>query len=211
MKLRPKDTFKANLFDKGSVKILDEYIKSKKQFFFITTCFNIIHIDKVYQINFIISNKIPVNKKIIPTHITMTEFKKLYGYDYCDCDALINYKNHLSAENRCAIPKLSVPVWDFLQLFYAHFQKNFKLATTENDIIFFENPISINAQSSDNRTGYGNEYYYDTLVYEGTKYGETSQFPIIGYTLSFYGDINGHVLTHIGKNGVYEQRYLYRD
>lgn len=55
--------------------------------------------------------------------------------------------------------------------------------------VLFDNPISINAQSSSNRTGYGNEYYYDTLVYEGTKYGETSQFPIIGYKVTFWGEI----------------------
>lgn len=51
--------------------------------------------------------------------------------------------------------------------------------------IFFENPISINAQSSNNRKGYGNEYYYDTLIYEGTKYGETSQYPIVGYIYTY--------------------------
>lgn len=62
MKLKWKDTFQANLFDKGSVKILDEYIKSKKQYFFIDTCFDIIHLDKIYRINFIISNKIPIDK-----------------------------------------------------------------------------------------------------------------------------------------------------
>ena len=101
MKLRPKDTFEAVLSDKGSIKILDEYIKSKKQYFLINTCFNIIHIDKIYEINFIISNKIPVDKKIIATNITMTEFKKIYGYGYCDCNSLINYRKRLSSENRC--------------------------------------------------------------------------------------------------------------
>ena len=44
-----------------------------------------------------------------------------------------------------------------------------------------------------------NEYYYDTLVYEGTKYGETSQFPIIGYTI-----------THIDEDiAIYKWGYKY--
>lgn len=209
MKLRPQDTFEAALFDKGSVKILDEYIKSKKQYFFINTCFNIIHIDKICKINFIISNKIPVDKKIITTNITMTEFKKIYGY--CDCESLINYKKRLSQENRCSIFKLSVPVLDFLELFYTHFQKNLEKQTSEDEIILFDNPISINAQSSSNRTGYGNEYYYDILMYEGTKYGETSQFPIIGYTISFFGEIRKNTIIHIDKDGTYYEWYYNRE
>lgn len=211
MKLKWKDTFQANLFDKGSVKILDEYIKSKKQYFFIDTCFDIIHLDKIYRINFIISNKIPIDKTIISTNITMTEFKKLYGYEYCDCETLINYRKKLSLENRCSAPKLSVPVLDFLELFYTHFQKNLEGQKSENDIIFFDNPISINAQSSSNRTGYGNEYYYNTLIYEGTKYGETSQFPIIGYIISFFGEIKDNVITYIGKDGSIAKWYYNRE
>lgn len=211
MKLRPQDTFEATLFDKGSVKILDEYIKSKKQYFFIDTCFDIIHMDKIYRINFIISNKIPVDKKIVATNITMTEFKKLYGYEYCDCDLLINYRKRLSTENRCSVPKLSVPVLDFLELFYTHFQQNLEKQKSEDEIILFDNPISINAQSSNNRTGYGNEYYYDILMYEGTKYGETSQFPIIGYTISFFGEIRKNTIIHIDKDGTYSEWYYKRE
>lgn len=211
MKLRQQDAFEAALFDKGSVKILDEYIKSKKQYFFINTCFDIIHIDKIYRIHFIISNKIPVNKKIISTNITMTEFKKLYGYEYCDCELLINYRKGLSIESRCSAPKLSVPVLDFLELFYTHFQENLEMQKSEDEIIFFDNPISINAQSSSNRTGYGNEYYYDILMYEGTKYGETSQFPIIGYTMSFFGEIRKNVITHKDNDGMISQWYYKRE
>ena len=76
-----------------------------------------------------------------------------------------------------------MPVFDFLEMFFKHFENNLnKQSNKSEDIILFDNPISINAQSSSNRTGYGNEYYYDTLIYEGTKYGETSEFPIVGYT-----------------------------
>ena len=211
MKLSPKDTFEAVLSDKGSIKILDEYIKSKKQYFLINTCFNIIHIDKIYEINFIISNKIPVDKKIIATNITMTEFKKIYGYGYCDCNSLINYRKRLSSENRYSVPKLSVPVLDFLELFYTHFQENLEKQKSEDEIILFNNPISINAQSSNNRTGYGNEYHYDILIYEGTKYGETSQFPIIGYTISLFREIRKNIITHIDKDGMVSQWYYKRE
>lgn len=58
----------------STVKILDQYIASKEQNFFIKDNFNIIFENKIYTINFIISNKIEIGKKIIPTNITMTEF-----------------------------------------------------------------------------------------------------------------------------------------
>ena len=64
---------------------------------------------------------------------------------------------------------------------------SFFLCKITNLLIYSNNPISINAQSSKNRTGYGNNYFYNTLIYEGTKYGETSQFPIVGYKISKYG------------------------
>ena len=41
-------------------------------------------------------------------------------------------------------------------------------------------PISLGAQISSNREGYGNQYCGEELVYEGTKYGETTEFLIVG-------------------------------
>lgn len=42
------------------------------------------------------------------------------------------------------------------------------------------NPIFIGAQTSQNREGYGNIYNGETLIHEGTKYGETTPFLIVG-------------------------------
>ena len=44
-------------------------------------------------------------------------------------------------------------------------------------------PISIGAQTTNNRKGYGNIYNGETLVYEGTKYGETTEFLIVGISV----------------------------
>lgn len=44
----------------------------------------------------------------------------------------------------------------------------------------FSVPYKLKAQNSRNRSGYGNIYNGDILVYEGTKYGETSSYLIIG-------------------------------
>lgn len=47
--------------------------------------------------------------------------------------------------------------------------------------VFLETPIEFRAQNSSNRRGYGNRYYWDELEYEGTLYGETTQYAIIGF------------------------------
>ena len=119
----------------------------------------------------------------------MTEFKKVYDLFLDDYEQLLNFQNFLSPTDRTRAPKISVPVFDFLNIFCKHFQKHLNLTDT---IVFFNNPISINAQSSKNRTGYGNNYFYNTLIYEGTKYGETSQFPIVGYKISKIWNIQGN-------------------
>ena len=161
----------------STVKILDKYIESNEQYFKILDIFKI-----VYDVNFVISNKMIQGTKIVKTNITMTEFKKIFDRIYVLRD-INKYIDNASLLNRTNIPKINLPVYDFILCFYKHLQNNFDDAML-GELIKFENPISINAQSSDNRTGYGNEYYYDELVYEGTKYGETSEYPIVGYIIN---------------------------
>lgn len=180
--------FESSITDVSTVKILDQYLESKEQYFLIVDNFNIIFKRKIYDVNFVISNKIEVGKQIVSTNITLTEFKKIYGSRFNYLEDILNYKERITDINRTRIPKFTVPVMDFIEIFKNHFEENFD-NSKEDEIIFFDNPISINAQSSKNRTGYGNEYFYDLLVYEGTKYGETSQFPIVGYIFNVNKDL----------------------
>lgn len=175
--------FQSSITETSTIKILDKYIESKEQYFLISDDFNIDYQNKIYDIKFVISNKIEFGKSIIRTNITMTDFKKIYNSMFNDYEKIVHYKNNIKDNDRTNIPKFTVPVLDFIELFFENFETHIDSINTssEDEIIFFDNPISINAQSSKNRTGYGNEYYYDTLIYEGTKYGETSQFPIVGY------------------------------
>ncbi len=181
--------FESTIIDISTVNVLDNYIKSKEQYFIISNGFNIFYNKVIYNIYFIISNKIPIGKEIVKTNITMTEFKKIYGSYFNTLEKYTDYKTNLTNIDRTNIPKLSAPVLDFIELFFNHFENNItKQYNNEEDIIFFDNPISINAQSSKNRIGYGNEYYGGTLIYEGTKYGETNEFPIIGYQICKLGE-----------------------
>ena len=179
---RRKNMFESSIIDVSTVNVLNKYIESKEQYFRISNAFNIYYNDnKIYDIYFIISNKVPVGKRIVQTNITLTESKKIYNYNFNKPEKFVIYKKDLTNLDRTSVPKLSAPVLDFIELFFNHFDKNISDNHNNDDIIFFDNPISINAQSSKNRTGYGNEYFYDILMYDGTKYGETSEFPIVGY------------------------------
>ena len=44
----------------------------------------------------------------------------------------------------------------------------------------FNTPVEFNAQNSSNRSGYGNRYCGEELVYEGTLYGETTTYVFVG-------------------------------
>lgn len=186
--------FESSIMKNSTIQVLDNYIESKEQYFFITDSVGIKNNEEVYNVNFIISNKIEQGKKIVPTNITMTEFKKIYKPVFLNCEKILNYHNHLTSESRAGIPQYSLPVFDFIGIFYNHFKDNFDIIkkSKNNDIIFFDNPISINAQSSKNRTGFGWIWeweYGNGSCIEGTFYGETSQFPIVGYVVKKYGDI----------------------
>ena len=199
------DMYEAAIFECGSIELFDKYIESKKHYLLLTTNLHIKYKDTIYSINFVFSNKIEIGKKIVRTNITMTEFKKIYNAfcDYnkfCDCERVLNYSEKVSATDRRAVPKFSVPVLDFIELFYSHFCGYMEHNEIENKIVFFDNPISVNAQSSINRTGYGNEYFFDKLVYEGTKYGETSEFPIIGYKITKYGKVQKDYILIISED-----------
>jgi hypothetical protein len=49
--------------------------------------------------------------------------------------------------------------------------------------IIFEKPYLLRAQNSSNRTGYGSEYNGYDLVYQGTLYGETTNYAFVGVIL----------------------------
>lgn len=68
--------FKSSIVDVSTVNVLDRYIESKKQYFLISDSFNILYDKAIYDIYFVISNKILIEKKIVKTNITMTELKK---------------------------------------------------------------------------------------------------------------------------------------
>lgn len=68
--------------------------------------------------------------------------------------------------------KRMIPLWD--ELF-----KICKLQYNKGDIVPFEIPCRLNAQIKANQCGFGNIYYGEQLIREGTLYGETTPFAIV--------------------------------
>lgn len=110
------------------------------------------------------------DKKIILSNITFTKLKKEF-YNY-SLDTVDEYDDSLE---------------ETLQknIIYS-FKKNRNLfKKSKSNVIFFDTPISFSAQNSANRTGYGNEYCGNILIYEGTKYGETTLYSFVGMCVTF--------------------------
>ena len=51
---------------------------------------------------------------------------------------------------------------------------------------FFDKPVKFNAQNSSNKSGYGSRYCGEDLIYEGTLYGETTDYMFVGAKYSFW-------------------------
>ncbi len=56
----------------------------------------------------------------------------------------------------------------------------FKNKNTTDKILLFDQPMLLRAQIKENRTGYGSEWCGPDSVYQGTLYGETTPFMIVG-------------------------------
>lgn len=160
---------------KSTITVLDEFINSGEKYFCIKDNFSFYHNDKFYAINFIIGQK-EFNQDMIKSNITISDFKKIYSIPHNkDLEQIINCLNHNQENFKLTdIPKISLPVFDFICTFHDTFTTNIPCSNNDS-IIKFPVPIVINAQSSID-TNYG--YYKDgSHIF----YGDTSKFLIIGY------------------------------
>lgn len=173
--------FEADIFsNKGTIKLLDAFKESKEEYFKIRNNLNVYMNNRWYFLNLIISSS--PKGRYIPLDITITDLKQFYknndGIMFDEWrDALFSDKEYVF------IPKITLPVYKFVLYLEEQIQKHYD-TSKQNQLVEFEKAIQINAQSSSNRSGYGNEYRWGELVYEGTKYGETSDYYIVGFIVT---------------------------
>lgn len=106
--------------------------------------------------------------KRIPRTLTISELKK---YSHQETNKATSYNNN-------SLKTLFQEINGTPRLEFEESMKNNGFFNKKYYAL--SNPISIGAQISKNRQGYGNIYNGETLVYEGTKYGETTEFLIVG-------------------------------
>lgn len=168
-----KDTGTIKVFEPGTIYVFDEFIKSGEKYFCITDNFAFLYNDTYYSVNFVISKK-ETNENIPKSNITISEFKKIYTLSHHkELDKIINCLDHNRDDFKLdKIPKISLPVFDFICTFANIFFQYLPYDNKSNVIIEFPTSITLNAQSSKDRW-YGNYNWY----------GDTTQFLIIGYII----------------------------
>lgn len=173
--------------DTKTIPLIDEFCKSQKpnlilntEIYYYADNLDIkTDVQFAYKVSYLVIKHYP---RIYYKHnFTMTELKKdikcrQYDFRYCDEAKSKNLYNELQ---------------NALREYFVTINEEGKY-TVKADIDFskdkidipLKNIILLRAQSSKNRTGYGNEYNGETLVREGTNYGDTTHFLIIGIRLT---------------------------
>ena len=103
----------------GTIKIIDEFKESGEDYFYIKNSFVILYNEKRYYTHFIIGNR--NNDEKIITNVTMSDLVDAYKKCTIISDKFLNYKDRLTQEDRSNVPKLSLPIYDLLTIFYNHF------------------------------------------------------------------------------------------
>ena len=150
--------------DSRTVKIMDEFESKddnlKKKYSSLELCdiFCIKYRKRVYWISLIIQRK-PKEQQCIQSSLNFTNLK----------NKLLERVFTLDDEGSCKI----------VSEIFKGIRENWQCEA--NDIgVVFPIPVQFNAQNSSNRSGYGNRYCGEELVYEGTLYGETTDYMFVG-------------------------------
>lgn len=181
-----------------TTNLFDEFEESKEKFLFLRGFRLSIYLDsEKYYIYLIVTKRGTGydNITMVNSDITISDIKKLSSSKSIKIN--INTLEDLTDIDIADCPNISLPVYKFLLMiskfirenrtrFLAESESNYK-----NDIVMnFLYPILLRAQNSKNKTGYGWEWSWNCLVSEGTLYGETTGYPIVGCLLVPGGSTN---------------------
>lgn len=171
----------------STVKLLDDFDQSEEKELRLMRVLrfykeNILN-EKCYELDLYISHAFDVKKQnYIKSRITMSNLKEIAESYICLKDI-----TEIRQLEYCAVPKMSMPIYHFLfnkkKIFMQTIDMMEQIGQKQSGKISFEPAIVLNAQNSKNLTGYGSEYYYGELIYEGTLYGETTTYVITDFEL----------------------------
>lgn len=144
----------------NTTPIITEFCKNKQYEFLILNA------------NMYLPNHKSFSYLIIRTNTTITEMKDN-----------VPTMTEIKSVSGKTISGVSIPRMQFLKEHILEVAR-YNVVTQPRQIILLSEPCPIGGQSDINQTGYGNEYFYDLLVYEGTKYGEMTGFSVIGIQIN---------------------------
>jgi len=146
-----------------SIKIMDEFeslntdLKKQYDTLELQDLFCIRYRRKLYWVSLYLQ-RMPYNTQHIDSSLTFTELK----------NGLLERVFTLEQKDSYRIVE---EVFEGIRQLWNH---------SESELLFqFSVPIQFNAQNSRNRSGYGNRYRGEELIYEGTLYGETTDYMFV--------------------------------
>lgn len=148
----------------GSIKIMDEFesTNNKNEKIYDTLelqdLFFIMYRKRRYSISLLVQRK-NYDQKCIYSSLTFTDMKK----------EILNYHFFIEDKNSYKV----------IHETFEGIKNNWNSKESET-LYQFPVPVQFNAQNSSNRCGYGNQYCGEELVWEGTLYGETSDYIFVG-------------------------------
>ena len=151
------DTRTVALLDK--FESINENGSKKYKTLLLEDAFYIRHLGHRYKISLYMQRK-PLGSSCIKSSLTFSDLKReLFNHIYS-----VESNSPIKIVNEVLKAIAEVPNLQELQ------QTQF----------FFDLPVQFNAQNSSNRSGYGNRYRGEELVYQGTQYGETTTYVFVG-------------------------------
>ncbi len=150
--------------DTKTTPIMDDFYSSEKQFLVFDRAF--FRGRDLTRLSLVVSKMSARDVAVLNSGLTMTDLKKTVGIGISDYT--INYYKETG--------RLYPLIKELIRVT--------SLISEDDGAIPFETPIRLGGQTYANQTGFGSEYNGDIQVYQGTLYGETTGFCIIGVLTS---------------------------
>lgn len=165
--------------DSSTTPIMDSFYNSKDQFLIIDGAYTF-----GYKIAQQTSSVLKESKGYTTVSLIVIKRNSLKGTVYVKKTGLTMTDLKLSVSRGSLYPRnqekrerLSALAEELSRLDFSPYEKG--------DCVAFQNIIYLGAQTYRNQTGYGSEYCGEELVHQGTLYGETTGFFIIGVRIDY--------------------------
>lgn len=149
--------------DTKTTPIMDNFFSSNKTFLIFEDAFTLYAPPKWIDVSLVVIKGCSgVNRRY--SGLTMTDLKKAKG-SFIEEDSLVR----LNPNNR------KYPLYQELVAIIKRIQDG-----EVSNTMTFQEPCCLGGQTYSDQTGYGSEYCGEDLIYQGTQYGQTTAFLIIG-------------------------------